>query len=174
MKTKRIMLDVDGVLADSQSHLIAYLNRRGFSVTLDDITAYDWGKLREKSQHNCAELIRTINQLWDDDWKNIPPMTPNLGEIYDSLSTKYGEVHVVTANPSKAVPKWLKQYGIRERVLHHKGDKAELDFCVYVEDNPYISPPQHAELIIHDRPWNREMQQPHKRVYSLRELIEQK
>jgi phosphoglycolate phosphatase-like HAD superfamily hydrolase len=171
MKTQRLMLDVDGVLADSQSHFIAHLNRQGFEVSLDDITAYNWGRLIEKTRRTSDDLITQINQLWQSDWDKIQPMTPNLGELYRQLCVQYGEVHVVTANPTDAVPKWLKQYGIRERVLHHRGDKTELKFDMYVEDNPNIAPPEHAELIIYDRPWNREIKREHRRIYCLNELI---
>jgi phosphoglycolate phosphatase-like HAD superfamily hydrolase len=174
MQTKRLMLDVDGVLADSQQHLITHLNEQGFQVSLNDISAYNWGNLLQKTQYSPEYLINLINELWSTDWANIPPIHDNIGEIYQQLCTMYGEVHVVTANPTDTVPKWLAKYGIRDKFLHHKGDKTDLGFCVYVEDNPYIRPPEHAQLIIYNRPWNQSVTVPHERIYCLTELIQRK
>jgi hypothetical protein len=155
-------IDVDGVIADSHVLLIALLQARGHEVCIDDITAWNFGRLREKTRLTTGELVEIFWHGWREHPGYIPPVDDCVIQVVNDIIIRY-DARIVTANPVPTVKDWLERIGIRTDYFVIQEDKSA--FGVLVEDNPNVNA---GHVILRDRPWNREAQGP--RIYHSAEL----
>lgn len=114
MRPKRILLDVDGVLADFVSALLVVVaDITGRRYTVEDITAYDFVAALKLSKDEASRVKRTLG--------NTPGFARKLKPYPGSIEgvaalQKVAEVYIVTSpwnsNPTWTHDRewWLKKY----------------------------------------------------------------
>lgn len=171
----RILLDVDGVLADFPSAALRWLNTgRGPSAfTLDQIDQHDILKafkledLQERFDQWCIDT---------DVCRHLPVYEG--AQAFVKELRKLGELVIVTS-PYGAVPAWMHQRlgWLRE---HFGIDKRDVVFCkrkelvrghVLIDDKlenceAFAGSAQHRSALVFDRPWNRSGKLPRARGYA--------
>jgi 5'(3')-deoxyribonucleotidase len=161
----RVLLDVDGVLADFPSAALRYINGVGplpFPVTLNDVTEHDildclgLSALQERFDRWCAEVELCRNL----------PVYPGAQDFVLSLRT-FAEVVIVTS-PYSAVPNWCHQriewlkehFGIEKRDVIFAKRKELVMGDILIDDkaanvDAFLQAPTKGSAVVFDQPWNR-------------------
>ncbi|MCL6610862.1 MAG: hypothetical protein K6T66_04890 [Peptococcaceae bacterium] len=137
---KRIGIDIDGVIADSQPVIIGKLNRYfGTNYTINDFVDFNPGKMFGLSREQLDRLIMT----WELEIIQEAGPYPGAVEALNHLCPKY-EIHLVSARSPQYFQQtaaWLKHHNIpysRLKLLgQHDKRGACLDLCVdlFIEDS---------------------------------------
>ena len=121
-----IVLDHDGVIADSLDTVVSLFNRIGDKYGLEDVKSreefvklfdnnfFDSLKERGFSEQRLKELNEDIQKNLSDEAKDIDPF-PGIGKVLKELSRDH-KMMVVTSNMS---------YVVREFLKHHEVDHIE-------------------------------------------------
>ncbi|MHA1976229.1 MAG: 5' nucleotidase, NT5C type [Candidatus Hodarchaeales archaeon] len=130
---KIIALDVESVLADIHS---AWITQYKKTFTKDDITDWDFKSLR-KWKEDLKTFLDETDNLWVNNSKKIPPTVPNLKEATRHLKP----FDIVTSRRSLGgIIKWVEYHQLEYRaIVYVPDDKADLDYCMYVDDNPNLA-----------------------------------
>lgn len=166
MSVLGIGLDIDGVLADSHTNLVALCNARmGTSYTIEDWT--DWG-----GGEAFRPVLEEVIGAWSrEDVRTLAPV-PGAVEALKGLHEFYSGLrphplfYVITSRPERyrrATWEWLLSLDIDFAGVFFEGDKArlasDLGLSAFVEDNLDMA----RELanvvpfsVMLDKPWNRE------------------
>ena len=163
-----ILLDVDGVLAGSHKALIELLRNRGHDVSLDDITDWDFGRLKDKTGYSGKKCVELFWELWRNFPNTILPLDDTAVHTANHILEKY-ESEIVTANPTPTIRDWLLRVGISTNYFRISDEKTELEYTVLIEDNPTLRLNSH-KLILRDQPWNQNLSGV-TRFYQTAELI---
>lgn len=106
---KRLLIDMDDVMADTFQHLVKYTNeRRGTNWTKEEINTVE---IMEKFKLDYTP-VRSF--LWEKDFFGTIPLMPGAQEVVEKLHQKY-ELFVVSAAtefPLSMAEKlvWLEKY----------------------------------------------------------------
>lgn len=173
---KRILLDIDGCIADFFHGIAIFLNDN-YGTTLDpdrEPSGYnfeDWGGGVEN-----LDVVEATNRWISEGGYGKLPSYPGVKELYDELS-KTHDVYIVTARVGdfggnldlglqdqikKETTDWLKHNGIECDKVFFNHDK--IDFCIrngiyiIIEDklSTALSAAKNGiDTILIDRAWNR-------------------
>ncbi len=179
-----ILVDVDGTIADPHAPWLGTLNEQyhdklaelGYSpLTHEDISDWNFGPKVAELGLEFTDCIEMLSGLWEKESERVPLADESVPEVLERLVSSYGAVDIVTASKSvDAMEKWLSSRNVPSRRFYHGGNDVKLQYKILVEDNPTLAsklgPGQF--LLLHDRPWNREVQdaQNVKRFYNFSEL----
>lgn len=179
MRSIRIAIDLDGVLADSIRLWLKIWNKRaGHALAYEELLEWDfWRRLGIREN----DFMKLLNEVWRM-WKIVPPTEPDIGEKIARLNS-LGKIGIVTARPretEKYVMRWLEMHKISysEYVWVRSGRmKPKLPYDIFIDDSPLIVNEcilRRKKLLLYDRPWNREINENDyvRRVKSLNEAYE--
>lgn len=137
---KRIGIDIDGVIADSQPVIIGKLNRHfGACYTLKDFINFRPVKMFGMKRRQLEDLIMT----WEREIIEEAVPYPGAVTAINELAKKY-EIHLISARSPqyhRQTLAWLKNYHIPHSRLmllgQHDKRGACLDLCVdlFIEDS---------------------------------------
>ncbi|MFZ5649402.1 MAG: 5' nucleotidase, NT5C type [Bacillota bacterium] len=137
---KRIGVDIDGVIADSQPVIIDKLNRLfGKNYTLEDFVDFDSVKMFGVGRSHLDRLIMEKELEIIEEAVPLPGAVETLNQLRDG-----NRIIIVSARTPAYLNQtlaWLERYGIRhdELLLLGQHDKRQscLDLCVdiFIEDN---------------------------------------
>lgn len=161
----KLCLDLESVLAESKDMFIDRLNEahnEDWSAT--DITYWEW--VEDNADYE-DEFMAWTNDIWRNEWMNIPASEGSIEDKVEALANRYSEVHVVTARDEgrdveSGMRKWLKHKGITNHATDFEATetyKSQLGYDVYIDDNPYLADEmgEGQHLFLYDQPWNREI-----------------
>jgi 5'(3')-deoxyribonucleotidase len=144
MGTKTIGMDLDGVLADSVSRVLAEADSKfGVKAAKEDIVAYDMEKVLTSLTH--ADVIGMFRSVWDDPG-SIPLEDPRIPEILGRLHDGF-RICITTAavGERRHISRWLSDNGLvydelmQFPSLSHKhsapGVGIYVDDCAWVVEN---------------------------------------
>ena len=164
MRSLRIALDIDGVLADTMRIWLKLCNDRfDMNLTYDQIDR--WNFWRDKGMEEI-DMETLFNDAWED-WKTLPPTENNLSRKVELLH-ELGIVDIVTARNSMTianVTKWLDKEKIRRNsvvVVEPDQTKGHLDYDVFIDDSPLnlLDIADKGKFALcYDQPWNRNISQ---------------
>jgi 5'-nucleotidase len=106
---KRLLIDMDDVMADTFAHIVTKVNeRRGTNWTKEEVNSVE---MMEKFKE---DYLPVREFLWEKDFFRNIPLMPDAQEVVEKLHKKY-ELFVVSAAtefPLSMAEKleWLKQY----------------------------------------------------------------
>jgi uncharacterized HAD superfamily protein len=160
MRSMKIALDVDGVLADIILVWINEYNKKyGKSISKETIRHWDfWRELGVDKD----EFYYQLSNCWSQ-WKEVPPMEKDIANAVNELHS-VGTVDIVTARDhasTKYVINWLEHNSIKynEYVAVPDGrDKANLDYDVFIDDSPHNAvrmASRDRNVLLYDQPWNK-------------------
>ena len=160
MKSMKIALDVDGVLADIiEVWINEYNKKHNTSISKEIIKNWDFWKELGVNQY---EFYYQLSSCWSQ-WKDVPPMEQDIANAVDKLHS-IGKVDIVTARDkesTKHVINWLEYNRIKynEYVPVPDGrDKADLDYDVFIDDSPHNvvrMASKGRNVLLYDQPWNK-------------------
>lgn len=141
MTDLRIALDLEGVLANPHCMVRDYTER------FDEEDLETFGFDEEDLEH----FHDITHHIWENDMEKIPATEDDLWKKIDDLR-KYGEVELVTntPGPKEQVLEWLEMNYITLDGYNFPGPgtmKADLDYDVYIDDNPYMPGDEGVELL---------------------------
>ena len=106
---KRLLIDMDDVMADTFAHIVQYVNERsGSNWTKEEVNS---AEMMKKFQ---VDYLPVRNFLWEKDFFRNIPLMPDAQEVVEKLHKKY-ELFVVSAAtefPLSMAEKldWLEKY----------------------------------------------------------------
>lgn len=141
MTEQRIALDLEGVLAHPHAMVRDYTDR----FDAEDLETFGF------DDDDLEHFLDVTEYLWEQEWDFIPPTERNLGDKVDSLR-QYATVDLVTNTPGprERVEDWLDLHNIEVDNLVFPGPgyhKHQLDYDVYVDDNPYMPGDPGVEIL---------------------------
>ncbi len=160
MKSMKIALDVDGVLADIILVWINEYNKK-HDKSIEKETIKNWDFWKELGV-NQLEFYHQLSNCWSQ-WKDVPPMEQGMSNAVDKLHS-IGNVDIVTARDkesTKHVINWLEHNHIKynEYVAVPDGrEKANLDYDVFIDDSPHnvvSMASKGRNVLLYDQPWNK-------------------
>lgn len=166
-----ILIDNDGVNAASHLALVAYCRQKyGIDdLHYQDITAWNFGKFRKKLGLTVPQILDDFYDLWQHHSKTIAVMDDQTVNVMNYILKTY-DAEMVTDNNLAWVKPWLEQKGINTGYLKaHRGDKSQLPYSVFIEDNPTLVLPKKTIWLLRDHPFNQEVKPTH-RWFSSTEL----
>lgn len=166
----KIAVDVDGTLADIHTPFIEELNKNHEANTrLDDITDYDFATAFDHIDLATEEIVKVLQEIWHSETE-IKPIDENAASIISKLSEN-NQIDIVTANEAhEPIRIWLEKNSIpHENFIHSTFDKHNLDYDIFVDDNPRLAKREPEKTILFERPWNENNEHPH-RIESFDEL----
>ena len=152
MNRQKIVIDIDGVLADTIPAILKYLNPR---LLIDKIT--DYNMLPNKYGQKFWDYF---NYMWEKKKPNlIESDSPN---IIKELMKNF-EVEYLTGRSEllkQPTEEWIKEKGLPELTLNicsPKFDKRTFDFDYLLDDNPRFAYGLDKEkiLFLFQQPWNK-------------------
>ncbi len=175
MKTMKIALDVDGVLADIILVWINEYNKKYNAVIEKQIIEHwdFWKKLGiDENEFYCQ-----LSNCWSQ-WKEVPLMEYDIANAVNKLYS-VGIVDIVTARDRESteyVINWLKHNNIKYNkyvAVPDGRDKANLDYDVFIDDSPHnavsiIS--KGKNVLLYDQPWNKSVTD--KKIVRIKKIIE--
>lgn len=198
----KIALDLEDVLVDTNNVFVKEANSfiaREFPESQKTISMneVEWGM--KKTQRKFADLmgwksdirqkffhgegkwkgyIPLTQEVWEEKPETIPPMEESLEEKVEKIkSASNGEIDLVTARKHVRTPikNKIESLGLKDsfREIIVKTYKEELDYDIYIDDNPTLSDRLDKDRIqlVRERPWNNnyQLKKPHRRVSNLDE-----
>lgn len=170
-----IALDLDGTLA--QTYDVAFkLMGVEDSYEYEDIDSWSWGF----EEFGKTRYLNAIWHAWTIRTWEIEPMESDIALKTTALAEEAETLDVVTADPGHlgikdAKREWLDAHGVyydNVTIAPMKESKAELDYDVFVDDNPSL--PENVSddqrVLLYDAPYNREVRGC-PRVHNLDEVI---
>lgn len=135
----RIALDLENVLAD----------------ILEEEDFEQWGF---DSDRVFSHFMDVSHDAWAVNWEHIEPTEPNLSETVDRIRSLGYTVDLVTNRDGvdDQIQMWLDKYDISVNAFRSNPAgtrKSELDYDVYIDDNPLMAG-EAQMLYIYDQPWN--------------------
>lgn len=150
MKNLRIVLDCDGVLAQTMEEVIRLFNREhGRNVRLSDITSWD---LPHKEMYGYFTRKGFFAGL-----KTIP----HARDIVRALAAKGDEIVVATATYPEMWEErkeWVKRFfpEIKDDNILRKEDKSDVEGDIMLDDGVHnLETSVCANKVLFDQPWNR-------------------
>jgi 5'(3')-deoxyribonucleotidase len=177
MNSRKIALDVDGVIADVIESWLIYSNKIRSPISKEEITNWDFWK---KFKINRYDFYKELTMCWKN-WNTLPPMEPNLSQITKNLS-EFGQVDIVTArelSTDNFVKNWLKLHGIvyENYVSVIDGTmKADLDYDLFIDDSPLNAKrfvENEKNFFLYSQPWNKHIPTKNQRIFSLSDAVNQ-
>lgn len=163
----RVALDLEEVLADTISEACQStdaLDTSDFETW--DITGQTW-----------QVYAGVSDALWRHDPLSIPPVEPNLAEYVRDLHEAADELHIVTArmHVDDQIEAWLSHHSIPyDDIVSTRRPKYELDYDVYIDDNPEMH--GNCRLLLRHHAHNSTIDAAHHkmtdRIHSLSEVTE--
>lgn len=158
-KELKIALDFDSVLADT---MVAWTqkcnNHKGTAYTKSDIESWHfWDDLGIPEDY----AFKIFDECWSD-WKCLPPTEDNLNSKVEQLQ-RHGRVTVVTEVKriyNKNIERWLDAQNISCEIDHSEGNKAQLNYDVFIDDKPSFATDVTANekyCLLYDQQWNRKV-----------------
>jgi hypothetical protein len=175
MKSMKIALDVDGVLADIIQVWINEYNRK-HNTSINKETINEWDFWRELGVDKY-EFYYQLSNCWSQ-WKEVPAMENDVADAVEKLHS-FGIVDIVTARDresTKYVLNWLEHNRIKykEYVAVPDGrDKANLDYDVFIDDSPHNAVRMVSKgrnVLLYDQPWNKSVDD--ERIVRIKRLSE--
>jgi 5'(3')-deoxyribonucleotidase len=169
--TKKIAIDIDGVLADMHSPIF---KRMGLPYTWEDVRRWDFF---EELHVDRQKFWAIYKEIWGQQYQLIPLIEADAPATIAKLREAF-EVHIVSSRPRETFSGtilWLKLRGIeydRLLLLPPQIDKTEVignDILFLVDDNPAFV--RDERVILFDRPWNQGVNAK-RRIRSLKELLD--
>lgn len=182
-KKVKVALDFDGVLVDIIPILLDEIEKAyGKKYTKEEVTS--WGIFYNEWGIKEGKLWR----LFDRAGERIEEY-PIIDEFAESviflLKHEYDlEIDVVTSDPAseEMIDKKLQTLGFTEKHIDNlvclgaTHNKAELDYDVYIDDNPNLCKKlkEHQIQFLYDQPWNKHIENTKNvfRIYSFTDLLE--
>lgn len=158
----RIAVDVDGTLADIHKPLvekISDMNR--IQLSTDDITDWNWGPIIRRLGLTSSDCVDMTDEIWTMQWRTIPLTDDHIVTALSSIQANCILDIVTSRMVENSVKQWLAHYKIPYDEFVLSKDKQELDYDLYVEDDPYLSEilPPGKTLFLYNRPYNRNVPQ---------------
>lgn len=130
MSERRIAVDLEGTLASTEIPTIR------LSDELTNEHFEHWNK------PDIEHLLEMFRLMWEQYRDDIPTTEEDISKRIEELKD-FGEVHLVTNTPGDPddVRSWLDDRKVVFDGYHFPGPqtyKEELDFDVYVDDNPFL------------------------------------
>lgn len=140
----KIALDFDGVLADPHEMM---LDHRGVSD----------GDFEQWQNDDHEAFVEAMLNVWDEHRVKVPPVEDNIGSKVGQIYVDH-DVDIVTNTlaDEEVVREWLDRHNVPydDIVKNPTGtDKSELDYDVYIDDNPNLAGEVDV-LYLYDRRWN--------------------
>ena len=148
-----LVIDVDGVIADSHRVMIDSIRRDGYDVLRDDISAWDFGEMRHKSGLTIPAILDYFHDVWRYRSEEIRPVDDTIVDVVNKILAKYDSC-IVTANPVPNVKPWLATAGVDVSRFIVSEAKNHPEYNVFIEDNPTLLGNGHT-ILLRDQPWNR-------------------
>lgn len=136
----RIILDVDGVVADFVGHLVATMTQLGLQLTYDDVTSWDAITQMGDRYRRLQDLI-LADPSW---WLDLPLITGAMGGV-DAIRSAGHEI-VWCTTPWQPCDEWCS---VRYKWLKKWFNAAVCD-VIFCSRKELI----HADAIVDDRPQN--------------------
>lgn len=155
---EKIAVDVEGVLADSQSKA---------EDVIPDEEMKEWGFSTEEYLNLFMERLSTA---WQDEWKSISEVNPDNKYAVNILNNFY-QVDIVTAriDSDEEIKNWLDMHNIKYNdFISTKTYKEQLNYDYYIDDNPHMVN-KGIDLFFYDQSWNKSSDA-NKRVESVSEV----
>lgn len=162
----KIAVDVDGTIADSHKSFVKYVNaafekelreKALYPLAVEDITDWDWGEKIRALHLSPKDCVEITDRIWREETDSIPPTEEGLRKRMAELQERCECVDIVTARKeTEAVKRWLELNRIPYNRLVYYTKKEQLDYDVYVDDNPNLaaSVPDTKTILLYHRPWN--------------------
>lgn len=170
----RIALDLDGVLA--QTYEVAFrLMGEDAAWEYDDIESWTWGL----DKFGDSRFLSSVWHAWTLRPHEIEPMESGISKATADLRALADQLDIVTSDPGHFGIKESKREWLDEQEVHYDelrispmgGTKADLDYDVFIDDNPRmardVKPSQ--KLLLRNAPYNQEASGDYHRVESLPE-----
>lgn len=161
----RILVDMDDVIAKCVQTWINIINeKKKLAIDFEEATDWSWSKIREKYSLSLDEMLEVLDEK--DFFINLPRVKGSKRALQELKDSGWEIVIVTTLFPwnrdsgTKANHKqiWLDLHfkGIlepRNIIMTERKDLIEGD--VLIDDAPKYLIPYPGNVIVFDRPWNR-------------------
>lgn len=127
----RVALDLEEVLADTISETC----RSTDNIEPNDFSSWDL------DDYTWQVYAGVSDALWRHDPLSIPPVEPGLPEYTATIMEESERLDIVTArmNVDESVELWLEHHDISyEDIISTRTPKYELDYDLYIDDNPQM------------------------------------
>lgn len=150
-----ILIDNDGVIADSHGFFVKRWHDYGYNVSKDDINNWSFGVFRKKIGLSINEVIDDFLEMWKTDYEKIGPMDEFAVDVVNYILKTYDSA-IVTANNLDIVKPWFEMQGINTKYLiENWKDKGKLNYNIFIEDNPNLVVPENKIIFMRNNPWNK-------------------
>lgn len=142
----RVALDLEEVLADTINEACA---------STDNLCSSDF-ETWDLSNYTWQVYSGVSDNLWRRDTLSIDPVEPNLSRHVADIRENCEHLDIVTArlHVDEQVRAWLSHHSIPyDGVVSTDQPKSELDYDVYIDDNPEMHGT--CRLLLRDHPHNR-------------------
>lgn len=144
-----IAIDMEGTLAEIHTPYLKYHNiKYETNYSLQDLV-WDF----KGTNINDDEFTEITKKLWRINILKIPPTERSLSKYINRVNERYN-LDIVTARKGceDEMQEWLERQDIKYRNFIANENKNELDYDIFVEDDPNIDT---SRLILYKRPWNK-------------------
>lgn len=162
----KVALDLEEVLADTISEASASTDN------LEPTDFHDW----DLDDYTWQVYSGVSDALWRHDPLSIPPVEPGLAEYTHDIS-ETATLDIVTArlHVDDSVRSWLDHHDIaHDSIVSTDTPKYELDYDVYIDDNPDMF--EECRLLLRHHPHNAHLDADSSktcdRIHSLSEAVE--
>jgi hypothetical protein len=166
----RVALDVESVLAEPNEAVARSTDR----LTLDEIENTWFSDLDESQSYQI--YMGVSDAIWRHNPQIIPPEEPDLSTYVAEMHERVGQLDIVThrQHVDEQVVWWLAEHEIvYDNFVSCDVPKQELDYDVYVDDNPNLF--GECRLLLRHQPWNAHLDDSESkmcdRIHSLSEVV---
>lgn len=163
----RVALDLEEVLADT----IDEACRSTDNIHREDF--YSW----DLDDYTWQVYMGVSDALWRHDPLAIPPVEPALADKTSEIAGSVEKLDIVTArlHVDEQIESWLSHHDISyDGIVSTQQPKYELDYDVYIDDNPEMF--GECRLLLRSHPHNQQLDDEESkvcdRIYSLHEALE--
>lgn len=158
MKKRALGVDLDGVLADTVSAWLQYVEKtRGIRALKGDISRYHVNELFSPLTND--DVLEDLKHVWEN-YKMVRMEDPMIPQILDNLSNTF-KIFVTTVNRHNTVKTWLGENNIPFddiAVFNDPREKHTLDYIdTYIDDYPEVIKnvaEAGKRAILYRHPWN--------------------
>jgi 5'(3')-deoxyribonucleotidase len=161
---RRIVLDVDNVLADTAGSFCKLAQEEiGTAITKDMIRS---PKIVGSLRADPRVIFEVLNHVWDN-WEDLQLLETDVPSTIRRLQSNGNIIIVATSRPIRSrnqVLQWLKKNGVPYNYFEHLGphtSKSVLDADILVDDDTdqatefALTSDHPRQGVIYDQPWNR-------------------